>query len=181
MAAPGCVFLPSVTTVNETPRPEVIHWSEAHMSIVTIPLKPGPTGQLRCSYRVYWRDPAGRQHSKSFRDGGDAQAFDTKLALDRDRLRHGAGDAPTTFGAVAERWLAVKAATKRESTVVFYESTLRNHVLRAFAHVPVGAITRADVQDWINALSAKVWRPTRSGRSTAPCSRPSSPSLSTTN
>jgi integrase len=47
------------------------------------------------------------------------------------------------------------AATKRESTVVFYESTLRNHVLSASAHRPIGAITRADVQDWINALSAK--------------------------
>ncbi len=125
------------------------------MSVVTIPLKPGPTGKLRCSYRVQWRDPGGRQRSKSFRDSGDAAAFDTRLALDRDRLRHGAGDVPTTFGAVAARWLAVKAATKRESTVVFYESTLRNHVLPAFAHTPVAAITRADVQDWINALSAK--------------------------
>ncbi len=125
------------------------------MSIVTIPLKPGPTGRPRRSYRVYWRDPGGRQRSRSFRDGGDAAAFDTQLALDRDRLRCGAGDAPTTFDAVATRWLAVKAATKRESTVTFYESTLRNHVLPAFAHRPIAAITRADVQDWINALSAK--------------------------
>lgn len=99
------------------------------MSVVTIPLKPGPTGRPRCSYRVYWRDPGGRQRSKSFRSAGDTQTFDVQLALDRDRLRREAGDAPTTFGAVATRWLAVKAAAKRESTVVFYESTLRNHVL----------------------------------------------------
>jgi hypothetical protein len=73
------------------------------MSVVTIPLKPGPTGKPRCSYRVYWSDPAGRQRSKSFRDSGDAAAFDTQLALDRDRLRRSAGDAPTLFGAVAVR------------------------------------------------------------------------------
>lgn len=47
------------------------------MPIVTIPLKPGSTGLPRCSYRVYWRDPGGRQRSKSFRDSGDAAAFDT--------------------------------------------------------------------------------------------------------
>lgn len=76
-------------------------------------------------------------------------------ALDRDRLHRSAGDAPTTFGSLAARWLAVKAATKRESTVTFYESTLRNHVLPAFAHTPIAAITHADVQDLINTLSAK--------------------------
>jgi integrase len=32
---------------------------------------------------------------------------------------------------------------------------LRNHVLPTFAHTPVAAITRADVQDWINHLDAK--------------------------
>jgi len=125
------------------------------MSIVAIPLKPGPTGQPRESYRVYWREPGGRQRSKSFRDSADAAAFDTQLALNRDRLRHGGRDAPSTFGAVAARWLAVKAATKRESTVTFYESTLRNHVLPTFAHTPIAAITRVDVQDWINTLDAK--------------------------
>jgi integrase len=125
------------------------------MSVHTIALKPGPTGMPRTSYRVYWREPGGHQRSKSFRDSGDAAAFDTQLALNRDRLRYGSGDAPSTFGAVAARWLAVKAATKRESTVTFYESTLRNHVLPTFAHTPIAAITRADVQDWINAFDAK--------------------------
>ena len=125
------------------------------MSVHTIPLKPGPTGQPRESYRVYWRESGGCQRSKSFRDSGDAQAFDIKLALDRDLLRCGAGNTPSTFGAVAARWLAVKAATKRESTVTFYESTLRNHVLPTFTHTPIAAITRADVQDWINSLDTK--------------------------
>jgi integrase len=59
------------------------------------------------------------------------------------------------FKVLPRQWLAVKAATKRESTVVFYESTLRNHVLPAFAQRPVGAITHVDVQDWINTLDAK--------------------------
>ncbi|HEV2345206.1 MAG TPA: N-terminal phage integrase SAM-like domain-containing protein [Actinocrinis sp.] len=151
------------------------------MSVMTIPLKHGPTGRPRCSYRVCWRDPGGRQCSRSFRDSGDAAAFDIQLALDRDRLRYGAGDAPTTFGAVAARWLAVKAATKRESTVIFYESTLRNHVLPAFAHTPVGAITRADVQDWINTLSTKGLAPNTIRQIYRTVFKPSSPSPSTTN
>jgi len=106
---------------------------------------------------VYWRDPGGRQRSKSFRNSGDAAAFDMRLALDRDRDRlcNGAGHQVSVFGDVAARWLAVKTATKRESTVTFYESTLHNHVLPTFAHTPVAAITRADVQNWVNTLSAK--------------------------
>lgn len=50
-------------------------------------------------------------------------------------------------------WLATKQATKRPRTAVRYESHLRLHVLPAFGPTPVAAITRRDVQQWINTLT----------------------------
>jgi integrase len=50
-------------------------------------------------------------------------------------------------------WLATKQATKRPRTTARYESHLRLHVLPAFGPTPVAAITRRDVQQWINALT----------------------------
>ena len=117
--------------------------------LVAIPLKPGPTAQPRCSYGCSGAtraDGSALSLPRQRRRDGVRHA----LALDRDRLRSGSGDTPTTFGAIAARWLAVKAATKRESTVVFYESTLRNHVLPASAptpcrHIELHAATKAEL------------------------------------
>ena len=50
-------------------------------------------------------------------------------------------------------WLATKQATKRAATAARYESHLRLHVLPAFGLMPVAAITRHDVQQWINTLT----------------------------
>ena len=157
MAASGGVFRPSVLTVNETPHPEVLHRSG------------GPRVRRHDSSQARSDRPAALQLPCVLARPRRAAAFKV-LPRQRGRggVRHAAGpgpgpgpvalrrrDAPTTFGAIAARWLAVKAATKRKSTVVFYESTLRNHVMPAFAHTPVAAITRADVQDWIKTLTAK--------------------------
>ncbi|HEY3870583.1 MAG TPA: site-specific integrase [Actinocrinis sp.] len=124
------------------------------MSITKISLSPiGDTP--RWSYRVSWRDATGRQHAKTFRDPEQAAAYDTQRALERDHLRRALGNTPPTFADLAQRWLATKIASKRESTVVFYDSALRNHVLPVFADQPVTAITHADVQCWVNSLDAK--------------------------
>ena len=50
-------------------------------------------------------------------------------------------------------WLATKQATKRATTAARYESHLRLHVLPTFGPMPVAAITRHDVQGWINTLA----------------------------
>lgn len=68
-------------------------------------------------------------------------AFDTK-----------AGRAP--FGPIAGEWLASKAFGKPR-TREGYESLLNTHISPTFGSTPVNRITKADIQSWVNKLSAE--------------------------
>ena len=60
--------------------------------------------------------------------------------------------AAQTFGAVAEKWIATKAARKPK-TVAGYRSLLDTVILPRWADAPLGAIRYDDMQAWISGLS----------------------------
>lgn len=105
--------------------------------------------------QVRWRDPAGRERSKTFARTADARAFKTRiehevqagLYIDRDLGK-------TPFGECAVGWLESKVDLRRSSWVRD-ESYLRNHVMEAFEKVPVAAIGKSDIQGWIRDLQTK--------------------------
>jgi integrase len=105
--------------------------------------------------QVRWRDPSGKERSKTFSRTTDARAFKALiehelqrgLYLDRD---HG----KTPFGECAVGWLEAKVDLRRSSWARD-ESYLRNHVMSAFERVSVGAITKSDIQTWIRDLQGK--------------------------
>lgn len=105
--------------------------------------------------QVRWRDPSGQERSKTFNRTADARVFKAQvehevnsgLYIDRNRGR-------VRFGEFAATWLDSKVDIRRSSWVRD-ESYLRNHVMPSFEGLPIGALTRADVQEWIRELGAK--------------------------
>ena len=84
---------------------------------------------------------------------GEAAEFDAGVKAGSNRAARPRRRPSPTFQAEAMDWLATKQATKRVRTAARYESHLRLHVLSAFGPVPVAAITRHDVQAWVNTLT----------------------------
>jgi integrase len=111
-------------------------------------------GRERCHFLVQWRDSHAIQHGRTFTTWEEAAEFDAAIKAGR-LLRDAPGRrAALTFGTVAARWLATKRATKRPSTADLYATELRNHVLPAFAGMPLAGINRREVQQWVNTLAA---------------------------
>ncbi len=106
----------------------------------------------KTSYRVRYRDPAGRQRSKVFTRRVDAERW-----LHENETSKGKGGwvdprgGRTRFADLAERWWASTAGLK-PSTRDQYRKLLDGHVLPAFAAVPVGALDRLAIAEWLAAL-----------------------------
>ena len=94
------------------------------------------------------------------------RAFDSKAAAGKSLLLSLKGVdlvrryvdprlAQTPFGEIAAAWLRTKTDVK-ESTLFRYRTDLQRYVLPKWAHVQVGAITRAGVEQWVSELSAGV-------------------------
>jgi integrase len=118
------------------------------MSVSARRMTDGPGGEVRFHYLVRWRDDQRIEHARMFPAEGEAAEFDADVKA--GRLEPGSRPRRPpypTFQAGAMDWLATKQATKRAATAARYESHLRLHVL------PVAAITRHDVQLWINTLT----------------------------
>lgn len=123
------------------------------MSITKRVLAPA-AGQERCHFLVQWRGSHAIQHGRTFTTWQEAAEFDAAIKAGRLPRDAPGRQAALTFGTVAARWLATKQATKRPSTADLYATELRNHVLPAFAGMPLAGITRREVQQWVNALAA---------------------------
>lgn len=122
------------------------------MSITRRRLVDGPGGRARFHFLVQWRDHYGIEHSRTFADLADATDYDAAVKAGRVAREVPGRAAPVTFGQQAAWWLATKERTKRAGTYALYECELRRHVLPFFAHTPLVAIRRRDVQDWMNTL-----------------------------
>ena len=129
----------------------------------------------RVSYQVWWRLDDGSQGSKEFAKKGEATDYKNAIlarrgaeALRRRRLR---------FEEWASEWWATWSTHPRRSPTALQatDSRLRRYVRPHFDHRLVQAITVRDVQQWQNALEARLasrrsWRAARS--CTASCRRP---------
>jgi hypothetical protein len=109
-------------------------------------------GAGRLRYRVRYRDPAGRERSKSFARKVDAERFLRHVEADLVRGQwvdpdHGR----TTVGELAERWF-VTTATLKPKTREDYRSLLDNYVLPAFGERPVASIDTLMVRGWLAGL-----------------------------
>jgi integrase len=118
-------------------------------------------GQGRPRWRARYRDPSGRERSKSFTRKVDAERFLVAVGADLVRgqwvdPQHGR----TTVGELAERWFATTAALKPK-TREDYRSLLDNHVLPAFGQRPVASIDTLAVRGWLAGLVSGGLSPSR--------------------
>jgi integrase len=124
------------------------------MSVSARRMADGSDGEPRFHYLVRWRDGRRIEHARMFATEGEAAEFDSDVKAGQLAPSSSLRRRPSpTFAAEAMDWLATKQATKRARTAARYESHLRLHVLPAFGPTPIAAITRRDVQAWINTLT----------------------------
>ena len=111
--------------------------------------------ERRGKHQVRYRDPSGRERSKSFDRITDARRFLQDVEVDKRR-----GDwldprrAAVRFETFATSWVEGRASL-RPASRARDESLLRVHLLPKFGPAPIGRIAHADVQAWVNALSSK--------------------------
>jgi integrase len=121
----------------------------------------------KTTYRVRYRDPAGRQRSKVFDRMIDAKNWRT----DNDHAKgHQAWVDPAAgkvrLGEWAERWYATTAAL-RPTTRRDYRKLLDLEILPAFAGAPIASIDTLAVREWLAALAARGLGPKRAGKARA--------------
>jgi integrase len=106
----------------------------------------------RTTYRVHYRDPAGRQRSKVFRlkvDANDWLHANETAKGERRWVDPAAGR--ERFGEWAERWYATTAAL-RPTTRRDYRVLLDNQVLPAFAAARLADLDALAVREWLAGL-----------------------------
>lgn len=118
-------------------------------------------------WQARFRDPSGRQRTRSFDRKTDAIQF---LADMRSDMRRGRWIDPEKskqlYGAWAEEWLRglhTMGPGRRKNA----EGMLKNHILPAFGGVPIGRIGPLEVRRWVNHLATKPQR-TIGGRALGP-------------
>ena len=106
----------------------------------------------RTTYRVRYRDPAGRQRSKVFRLKVDADDWlHTNETAKKDRRWVDPAAGRERFGEWAERWYATTAAL-RPTTRRDYRVLLNNQVLPAFASARLADLDALAVREWLAGL-----------------------------
>jgi integrase len=128
------------------------------------------------TWRARYRDPSGKDRSKTFRRKVDAEKFlieveNSKLTgsyIDNSRGR-------VTLGEWADLWL-VNQVQLKPSTYARYEGILREHIKPRWRDVELSKVTHSDVQSWVAELTAKK-KPLR-GRSITQKDRAAAPMLS---
>lgn len=106
------------------------------------------------AFEARYRDPLGRERSKSFTTKGEARAYLTHIEsskqqgswIDPQRAR-----VPFGIWAQEERktWADLRPATRARA-----DSLMRSHVLPAFGEAQLGNISPLEVQAWVNELAA---------------------------
>ncbi|MGI8867654.1 MAG: tyrosine-type recombinase/integrase [Mycobacteriales bacterium] len=119
------------------------------MASVSKRLRDGQTTWL-----ARWRDPAGRQHKRSFDKRSDAERFLT--SIEHAKLSGGYVDPALgrmTIGAYADLWIA-RQVQLRPSTRDRYATIIRTHIRPAFGQLPLTHLERSAVAAWVADLSA---------------------------
>src|SRR5919197_1228713 len=111
------------------------------------------------SYRARYRDPAGRERSKSFSRKLDADRFVVQVEHAKSR-----GDwvDPTlgriTFADWLDQWWAT-TTNLRVSTRARDEASLRVHAVPRFGRMPLAAIHQIEVRAWVADLTGQDLKP----------------------
>ena len=102
-------------------------------------------------YRAYFRDPAGKQRSKTFRMKKDATAFLAEVETAKTRGAYVAPNAGRMlFGEHAAQWMATW--NTEITTAARDRSIIATHVLPRWGPVPLGNIGHLDLQAWVTEL-----------------------------
>src|ERR671930_54717 len=113
----------------------------------------------KVSYRARYRDPAGRERSKSFARKTDADRW---LAEVEHAKTHGLWTDPRLGRIRFADWLAAWWATTtnlRPTTRARDETLLRLYALPRFGDMRLAAITQLEVRTWVAELSARKLAP----------------------
>ncbi|WP_439427777.1 tyrosine-type recombinase/integrase [Micromonospora sp. LA-10] len=106
-------------------------------------------------HRACWRDPAGKQRSKTFRTKREANAFLAEVESALNRGLYVAPDAGRVrFGDYADRWLAARNSEK--TTAARDASVMRNHVVPRWGSQPLSSIEHSAVQAWVTSLGERL-------------------------
>ena len=110
-------------------------------------------------YRAYFRDPAGRQRSKTFRIKKDATAFLAEMETSKTRGTFVSPHAGRVlFRDHAARWMAT---WKTEATTAARDhSIMRTHILPQWGAVQLGKVDDIGLQQWVTDLSGQRSRAT---------------------
>ena len=124
-------------------------------------LKDSKHGQGRNRWRARWRDPAGRQRTKSFARKVDAERF--LLGVEDAKLRGAYVDpaaGKVNFGEWAERWYKTTAGLK-PSTRHTYRQLLDYQILPTFERATLAGVDMLLVREWLAALVEAELSPSR--------------------
>jgi integrase len=106
-------------------------------------------------FQARFRDHDGREHCRTFRAKGDAQAWlnDSLARMQRGEWNNVLA-VKTTFGEWAEQWLAVPG--KRATTLARDRNVLETHWIPALGRRRLPTITPADVHAVVKAMSERL-------------------------
>lgn len=102
-------------------------------------------------YRAYFRDPAGKQRSKTFRTKKDASKFLAETELSKGQGSYVAPNAGRVlFRDHAERWMA---SWNTEITTAARDcSVMRTHVIPRWGDLPLNKVDELAIQTWVSEL-----------------------------
>ena len=110
-------------------------------------------GGVGVTYRVRWRDPAGRQRSRSFAKKAHAERFRSLVSADLVRGEYIDPDAgKVTFVDYATEWLS--AQTFDEATAEAVAHRLRLHAFPVLGDKELRRVKPSTVQSWIRGLDS---------------------------
>ena len=115
-------------------------------------LKDSKHGRGRNRWRARWRDPAGRQRTRSFARMVDAERF--LLGVEDAKLRGAYVDpaaGKVNFGEWAERWYKTTAGLN-PSTRHTYRQLLDYQILPTFQKATLAGVDMLLVREWLAAL-----------------------------
>jgi Phage integrase, N-terminal SAM-like domain len=104
------------------------------------------------SYEARYRDPNGRERSRSFRTKAEARRFLNEVETAKHR---GSWIDPALSKILFASWAEEHAKTRvhlRPATQARAESLMKAHVLPRFGDSRLGTITQVEVQAWVNSL-----------------------------
>jgi hypothetical protein len=107
------------------------------------------------TWRAYWRDPSGRQTSKTFKTKREASVFLAQVTAAKSTGGYVSPHAGRVlFGEHARQWMS---AWNHEATTHARDaSIMRTHVISQWGTWPLAKIDHMTVQTWITGLSARL-------------------------